>query len=666
MSMTNDDLALIATTIRTLSMDAIQRANSGHPGIALGCADIAAVLWGKFLVHNPEDPGWANRDRFVLSAGHGSMLLYSLLHLFGYGITIEDIKNFRQLESRTPGHPEHRVTRGVETTTGPLGQGFANGIGMAMARDLLAREFNGGKEPVIGHKIYAIVSDGDLMEGISSEAASLAGHLELGNLVYIYDSNDITIEGSTDLAFSEDVAMRFQAFGWHVQRVDGHDFGEIEKALRNAGEERSGPSLIIARTTIARGSATMEGCREAHGAPLGEKEVFATKESLGCCGDDSFCVPEGAYRACAARIDEMKKRHGAWKGLFAREITGEKKALWDRYFTAPDIESLRKKLPAFDPEKAVATRAAGGKILEAIFGEVPNLVGGSADLSPSNNTFVKGYSETGKGTVGRNIHFGIREHAMGSIQNGIAYYGGFIPYSATFFTFMDYMRPPVRIAAIGGLQTIYVFTHDSIFVGEDGPTHQPVEHLASARAIPNLDVIRPADAGETAEAWLHALGRTDGPTVLALSRQNLPVLRHAGSSARDLAMGAYVLRDTGDDPDIVILASGSEVSISLEAAESLAADGIRARVVSFPSWEIFDRQPAEYRMSVLGHGIPKAVVEAGIRMGWDRYAGVHALYITRDNFGESAPFKVLAERYGFTGKNVAEKIREFLRKKPKK
>ncbi|MBN1531178.1 MAG: transketolase [Spirochaetes bacterium] len=664
--MTNDDLRLIATTVRTLSLDAIQRANSGHPGMALGCADIAAVLWGKFLVHNPEDNRWANRDRFVLSAGHGSMLLYSLLHLFGYGITLEDIKKFRQLESRTPGHPEHRVTRGVETTTGPLGQGFANGIGMAIARDLFAREFNGGSEPVIDHRVYAIVSDGDIMEGISSEAASLAGHLGLGHLVYIYDSNGITIEGSTDLTFSEDVAKKFEAFHWHVQRIDGHDFDEIERALEAAERETARPSLIIARTTIARGSASMEGRCESHGAPLGEKEVFATKENLGCCGDDAFCVPDRAYQACAARTAEMKDRYDRWQARFVREITGDKKALWDRYFTAPAIDALRQKLPVFDPQKPIATRAASGKILEALFREMPNLVGGSADLGPSNNTLVKGYDETGRGTVGRNIHFGIREHAMGSIQNGIAYYGGFIPYSATFFTFMDYMRPAVRIAAIGGLQAVYVFTHDSVFVGEDGPTHQPVEHLAAARAIPNLDVVRPADAEETREAWLHALGRTEGPTLLALSRQNLPVLRSNGSSPRDLARGAYVLRGTDGDPDVVILASGSEVSISLEAAEILATEGIAARVVSFPSWEIFDRQPAEYRMAVLGHGIPKAVVEAGIRMGWDRYAGVHALYITRDDFGESAPYKVLAERYGFTGQGVAERIRGFVKKKTRK
>ncbi len=656
MKITNDDLQLVATTIRTLAMDAVQKANSGHPGMPMGCADIAAVLWLKHLVHDASDPEWANRDRFVLSPGHGSMLLYSLLHFAGYGLGIEDLMKFRQIGSMTPGHPEHRVTRGVETTTGPLGQGFANGVGMALARDLLAGEFNSDAARVIDHHIYVLCSDGDLMEGLSSESASLAGHMGLGRLIYIYDSNGISIEGSTDLTFSEDIRMRFQACKWDVQEIDGHNYGQIDAAIERAKKVDDRPSLIIARTTIARGSSTMEGNEESHGAPLGDQEVKASKIKIGCDGDACFCVPDRVYQLFRARAEENTMCRSEWNGAFAGAVSGEKKKLWDRYFTAPDIAALRKALPAYKEGESVATRVAGGKILEALFRELPNLVGGSADLGPSNKSFVKGYTETGKGKVGRNIHFGIREHAMGSIQNGIAYYGGFIPYSATFLAFMDYMRPAVRIAALGGLQTVYIFTHDSIFVGEDGPTHQPVEHIASARCIPDLCVIRPADAEETREAWLAALSRTGGPTLLSLTRQNLPVLKRVNCDAGELFRGAYVIREAAGTPDIVILASGSEVSISVEAAEALEGKGVKARVVSFPSWELFDRQPDEYRAKVLLHGTPKAVVEAGIRQGWERYAGNHALFITMETFGTSAPQKVLAKEFGFTSENVIARV----------
>ena len=469
MAITNDDLKLIATSIRTLSMDAVQKANSGHPGMPMGCADIAAVLWAKILKHDPADPAWANRDRFVLSAGHGSMLLYSALHMSGYDLTLDDIRNFRQLRSKTPGHPEHTATRGVETTTGPLGQGFANGIGMAVARDILAAEFNGPDGAVIDHYIYALVSDGDIMEGVSSEAASLAGHWGIGKLIYIYDSNDISIEGPTSLAFSEDVAKRFAAYGWHVQNIDGHDYAQIEKAIKKAQKNLDRPSIIIAKTRIAKGSPKLEGSEESHGAPLGVDEVAASKKNIGCSPDESFCVPQRVYDIFGERKKKMKRAHNAWKKQFKASLSGEKLARWNSFFSIPDINALRTKLPAFDPAKAVATRSASGKVLEALFREMPNLIGGSADLGPSNKSFVKGFSESGKGAIGRNIHFGIREHAMGSIQNGMAYYGGIVPYTATFLAFLDYMRPPVRLAALGGLRTIYVFTHDSFFVGEDGP-----------------------------------------------------------------------------------------------------------------------------------------------------------------------------------------------------
>ncbi len=658
-----DVLTLTAATVRALSIDAVQKAKSGHPGMPMGCAELASLLWTKVLVHDPSDPSWINRDRFVLSAGHGSMLLYSMLHLSGYGITLDEIRNFRQLGSRTPGHPEHTKTPGVETTTGPLGQGFANGIGMALARDLLAAQFNTPDSEIIDHCVYAIVSDGDIMEGISSEAASLAGHWGLGRLIYIYDSNDITIEGSADLAFSEDVARRFSAYGWHVQTIDGHDFAAIEKALKKAKKNLDRPSLIIAKTRIAKGSPGKEGSEESHGAPLGEEEVAATKENIGFSPEERFHVPSRVYELFEARRKKLTRARRAWKRKFKAVIQDDDLARWNDFFSAPDIAALREKLPAFDAGTAMATRTASGRVLDALFRHVPGIVGGSADLGPSNKSFVKGYPATGRGTVGRNIHFGIREHAMGGIQNGIAHYGGFIPYSASFLAFLDYMRPPVRLAALGGLRTIYIFSHDSIFVGEDGPTHQPVEHMATARAIPNLRVIRPADAEETREAWLSALSRDSGPTMLALTRQDLPVLSRGGDRGAELLhLGAYVIHEPDGTPDIVILATGSEVHISIEAARELATRDVRARVVSFPSWELFEEQPAEYRMEVLAHGTPKCVVEAGIRMGWERYAGPHALYLTIEEFGVSAPAKVLGERFGFTKDAVVGRVAEFLKK----
>lgn len=657
MPITADELKLVARTVRTLSMDIVQKANSGHPGMPLGCADIASVLWTKIMNYNSDDLSWVNRDRFILSAGHGSALLYSMLHLSGSGMTIDDLKNFRQMGSLTPGHPEFGHTPGVETTTGPLGQGFANGVGMAIAEKLLAEEFG----DVIDHYIYSIGGDGCMMEGVTSEASSLAGHMKLGNLIYIYDSNRITIEGSTDLAFTENVKMRYESYGWHVQEIDGHNFSEIESSILEAQRVKDKPSLIIANTIIAKGSACMEGSEESHGAPFGDKEIKASKEKLGCSGDAHFDVPDDVYAIFKKVKDEKKKIYDSWQAKFSSSIKGELKDKWNTFFSKPDIEKLRKSLPVFETGSKIATRAAGGKVLEVLYKELPNFIGGSADLAPSNKTMVKNISESGAGKVGRILHYGVRENAMGSIQNGIAYYGGFINFSATFFVFMDYMRPAVRLAALSGLQSIYVFTHDSIFVGEDGPTHQPVEHLAVSRAIPNLNVIRPCDAEETVEAWVSALERQDGPTMIALSRQNLPVIERTDkSSAKNLAKGGYTIYDC-DSPDLVILSTGSEIQLSIEAAKRLQSEkGIKARVVSLPCWELFDKQSESYKKEILGTGSKRVVIEAGIRMGWEKYAGENALFITIDEFGRSAPESDLAEHFGFTPEKVCERILKYM------
>ncbi len=657
MPVTSDELNLVARTVRTLSMDMVQKANSGHPGMPLGCADIASVLWTKIMNYNSDDTSWANRDRFILSAGHGSALLYSMLHLSGYGLTIDDLTKFRQMGSLTPGHPEFRHTPGVETTTGPLGQGFANGVGMAIAEKLLAEEFG----DVIDHYIYSIAGDGCMMEGVSSEAASLAGHMKLGQLIYIYDSNRITIEGSTDIAFTENVRKRFESYNWHVQEIDGHSFNEIEASILEAQSVKDMPSLIIAKTIIAKGSACMEGSEESHGAPFGDKEIKASKEKLGCSGDACFDVPGEVYAVFKKVKDEKKKIYDSWMTKFNSKIKDELKDKWNSYYSSPDIDKLRNALPVFETGSKIATRAAGGKVLEVLYKELPNFIGGSADLAPSNKTMVKNISESGNGIVGRILHYGVRENAMGSIQNGIAYYGGFINFSATFFVFMDYMRPAVRLAALSGLQSIYVFTHDSIFVGEDGPTHQPVEHLAVSRAIPNLNVIRPCDADETVEAWISAIEREDGPTLIALSRQNLPVIDRTGRApAKDLAKGGYIIHDY-DTSDLVIISTGSEVSLSIEAAKKLFSEkGIKARVVSLPCWELFDKQNDSYKKEILGTGSKKVVIEAGIKMGWEKYAGDNGLFITIDEFGRSAPESDLADYFGFTLSKVFEKIVKYM------
>jgi len=658
-----EDLAQIANTIRTLSIDAIQKANSGHPGMPMGCADIAAVLWCKILNYNPEKPNWINRDRFVLSAGHGSMLLYSILHLCGYNISLDDIKDFRQLNSITPGHPEYGQTPGVEVTSGPLGQGFANAVGMALSSKLLAKEFNTDNESIIDHYVYTLTGDGCIMEGISSEAASIAGHLGLGNLICIYDYNKITIEGCTDLTFSEDIQKRFISYNWHVQEIDGHNLDEVEKSILNAQKENGKPSIIISHTKIAKGSPNKEGSESTHGAPLGDDEIKETKINIGCDAEAKFHVPDKVYDIFKDKKNELLNKYEKWDAKFKQIITGDIKTKWDRFFSKPEIESLRKKLPVFKADDKIATRGASGKVLEAIFNELPNIIGGSADLGPSNKSFVKGFDETGKNQLGRNIHFGVREHAMGAIQNGISYYGGFIPYSATFFAFIDYMRPAVRLAALAKLNTIYIFSHDSIFVGEDGPTHQAIEHLASARAIPDLTVIRPADGEETREAWLNAIN-SNSPTALILTRQNIPIIeRNSDSHVKNLHRGAYIIWDPGQNPDILLLASGSEVHISIDAAKELKEKGINARVISFPSWELFEKQPADYKKKILPDAPDKKIViEAGIKMGWERYAGQKALYITMDKFGSSAPASVLAKKYGFSKENIVSKSQELVKK----
>ncbi len=658
---------LCINTIRTLAMDGVQKARSGHPGMPMGAADMAYVLWTRFLKHNPADPGWPDRDRFVLSAGHGSMLLYSLLHLTGYDLPLEELMNFRQWGSRTPGHPEHGLTPGVEMTTGPLGQGFATGVGMAIAERFLAATFNRPGYPIFDHYTYAIVSDGDLMEGISHEAASLAGHLGLGKLIYLYDDNDISIEGSTDLTFTEDVAARFRAYGWHVQAVDGYDLQGIEGAIRAAQAEKERPSLIICRTHIAYGSPNKQDDASAHGAPLGEEEVRLTKEALGWPADARFLIPPEALAVFRQALERGKDAQARWQAMFdryAREYPQEA-ALLRRLWAGELPEGWEKALPTFSPaDGSLATRVASGKVLNSIASALPTLIGGSADLAPSNVTLLAGYDDFQRQTpAGRNLRFGVREHGMGAILNGLALHGGIFPYGGTFLVFSDYMRPSVRLAAMMHLPVVYVWSHDSVWIGEDGPTHQPVEHLAALRAIPNLVLIRPCDANETAVAWKVALNRRDGPTGLLLTRQSVPTLdRSDKGSAENLARGAYVLREApGGSPMVILIASGSEVHLALEAQEALAARGIRARVVSMPSWELFDAQPQAYRDEVLPPSTPaRLAIEAGVAQGWERYVGPAGDVMSIERLGASAPTKVLMEKFGFTPQAVVERALRLL------
>ncbi len=658
---------LCINTIRTLSLDAIQKAESGHPGLPLGMAPAAYVLWTKFLWHNPKSPKWFNRDRFVLSGGHGSMLVYSLLHLAGYeSVSMDEIKHFRQYGSATPGHPENHVTLGVEVTTGPLGQGFANGVGMAIASAHLAATFNREDFPLVDNYIYAICSDGDLMEGISYESASIAGHLGLGNIIYLYDDNNITIEGSTDLAFTEDVTKRFEACNWHVLTVeDGNDLQAIEAAISEAQEIDDKPSLIRVKTIIGFGM-PKQGTSKAHSDAPGEEAVRETKRNLGWDEDAHFFVPDEVYahfRTSAENGAELEKDWNDLVNSYSEKYADEAKVF--KQIIADELpEDWEASLPSFEGAEAKATRAYSGEVINAIADKLPSLIGGSADLAPSNNTSIKASVSLEVGSYeGRVIHWGIREHAMGSTMNGMALHGGLIPYGGTFMTFSDYMRPAIRLAALSQAQVIYVFTHDSIGLGEDGPTHQSVEHLAALRAIPNLAVIRPCDAHETREAWRIALKRRHSPTALAFSRQKVALIdRTKFATADGTLKGAYVLAEaSNNEPKIILIATGSEVGLAMEAREKLEAEGIATRVVSMPCWELFDDQDAAYRESVLPKSVKaRLAIEAGVSMGWSKYVGDAGDTLTVDKFGASAPGEVVFKEYGFTVENVVEKAKKLI------
>ena len=665
-----DDLDRLAIdTVRFLAVDMVEKADSGHPGAPLGQAAMTYWLWSRHLRFDPAAPHWPNRDRFVLSCGHASALLYALLHLAGYPLSMAELERFRQLGSKTPGHPEHDLDLGIETTTGPLGQGLSNAVGMAMAQRILAQRFNRDGFPLFDHRVWVNASDGDMMEGVASEASSLAGHQALGTLNVLYDSNHISIEGPTPLAFSEDVGQRFAAYGWHVQHVDdGNDLAALEAAIGAAEAEDGRPSLIVVRTVIGFGSPGKAGSADAHGSPLGADEVKATKQNLGWPLEPTFRVPDGVRErfqaatapAAAARRDweaMLERYRAAHPDLAAdldRRLAGELPGGWDDG------------LPRFaESDGPLATRSASGKALNALAARLPELIGGSADLAPSNNTMIQGEADFEAATpAGRNLHFGVREHAMGAVMNGMALSGLLIPYGGTFLIFSDYMKPPIRLAALMELPAVYVFTHDSVFLGEDGPTHQPIAQLASLRAVPNLVVLRPADANETVAAWRIAVGRRNGPTALSLTRQKLPVLPGtAAKAAAGVERGAYVLADAPGDaqPDLLLLATGSEVWVMLEAHHKLAADGITSRVVSMPSWELFAAQPEAYQREVLPPVVTRRLaLEAGASLGWHRWVGpegkVHAL----DHFGTSAPWKDVAQAFGFTGDRVVEMALEML------
>lgn len=658
------DLAI--NTIRFLSADGVQKANSGHPGLPMGAAAIAYTIWARHLKHNPKNPRWFNRDRFILSGGHGSMLLYALLYLTGYDVSLEDLKDFRQWDSITPGHPEYGLTPGVEITTGPLGQGLASGVGFAIAEAHLAARFNRKGHDLVDHYIYGIVTDGDLMEGVASEAASLAGHLKLGRLIYVYDDNKISIDGSTDLAFTEDRMVRFEAYGWHTHTVkDGNDVEALDKAIQAAKKDPR-PSIIAAKTVIGFGLPTRAGTEKAHGEPPGEDELRGAKEKFGWPVEPDFYVPEEALEFFRQAVDEGAQAEAEWQKAvdayaraepelgadFKRILAGELPKDWD------------KDIPEFPAdEKGMASRAASGKVLNAIAKSLPDLMGGSADLAPSNKTWIADEAAFQSDTPeGRNLHFGVREHAMGSIVNGMATYPGLIPYGGTFLVFSDYMRGAVRLSALSEYPAIWVFTHDSIGVGEDGPTHQPIEHVAALRAIPNLVVLRPADANETAEAWRIAIQQRHAPTTLVLTRQNLPTIdRKEYAPAQGVAKGAYVLADLGKGtPEMILMASGSEVNLVLQAGEQLAEEGKNVRVVSFPSWELFESQDQSYKNSVLLPDVKaRLAVEAGITQGWQKYVGSTGIVLGIDKFGASAPGGTVFEKYGFTVDRVVALAKEL-------
>ena len=654
-------------TVRVLSADAVQKANSGHPGMPMGAAPMGHVLWSEAMNYNPQNPDWANRDRFILSAGHGCMFQYSFLFLTGYKITMEDIKAFRQLHSKTPGHPEYGLLDGVEVTTGPLGQGFANGVGFAIAQKFLAARYNKPGFEIFNYHIYAICSDGDLNEGVSAEAASMAGHLKLGNLIYLYDDNHISIEGDTKIAFTEDVAKRFEAYDWHVQVVaDGNDVQAIADAIKKAKEETQRPSIIKIRTHIAFGSPNKVDTAGAHGSPLGEPELRLVKQNLGFDPEKSFVVPDEVlnfYRACGKKGAEKEK---SWNELYQgyKKIHPELAKEYELLSSGQLPEGWKEKLPAFKPEDGkVATRQASGKVLNAIADSLPTLIGGAADLAPSTETWLKKYEAFSSGNYsGRNFHFGIREHGMGSVLNGMALTKGIIPYGATFLIFSEYMRPPIRLAAIMKIRPIFVYTHDSIGLGEDGTTHQPVEQLISLRSIPNITVIRPADANETAHAWRVALEHKTGPVLIVLTRQGLPVIDQTKyGNASQLEKGAYIVSDSAEMPKLILIATGSEVSLIMEAQAKLKEHGIPARVVSMPSWELFEKQDNAYKEKVLPAGIRKRLaVETASPLGWHKYVTDEGAIIGMTTFGESGPIADLMKFFGFTVDNVVNKAKELL------
>jgi transketolase len=654
-------------TIRFLSADAVQKANSGHPGLPMGGAAMAYTLWMRHLRFNPTNPKWPDRDRFLLSGGHGSMLLYSLLHLSGYDLPLEELKNFRQFGSRTPGHPESFMTPGVEVTTGPLGQGFANGVGMAIAEAHLAAVFNRPDHPIVNHYTYSIVTDGDLMEGVASEAASLAGHLGLGKLIYLYDDNRITIDGPTDLAFTEDQGRRFEAYNWHVQVVeDGNDVEAVDRAIQ-AAKEDTRPSLIVCRTIIGYGLPTKENTAGAHGEPPGQEELDGAKRRLGWPLEPTFYIPEDVLAHFRQAVERGQSCEDEWRSKLVRYQNEypDLAAEFERRMAFELPAGWEQTLPVFPADdKGLATRASSGKVINALAKSLPELFGGSADLTPSTKTYIEASPDFQAGQYhGRNMHFGVREHAMGSAVNGLSMHGGVIPFGATFLVFSDYMRPAIRLSALSHTPSVWVFTHDSIGLGEDGPTHQPVEHFTALRVIPNLIVIRPGDANEVTEAWKVAVTNTGGPTALLLSRQNVPTLdRQIYAPADGLHQGAYVLADLGDDePDLILMASGSEVGLIIKAGERLAAEGVNVRLVSFPSWELFKRQDAEYRKSVLPrHITTRLAVEAGVSIGWERWVGEHGRVLSLEHFGVSAPGKVAMEKLGFTVGNVIEHAQRML------
>ncbi|MGS0748967.1 transketolase [Halpernia sp. GG3] len=656
-------------TVRILSADAVQKANSGHPGTPMALSPLGHVLWAEAMNYNPKNPQWANRDRFVLSCGHACMLQYSYLHLTGYGISLEDIKNFRQLHSITAGHPEYGLAPGIEVTTGPLGQGFANGVGMAIAQQYMAKRYNQPDFDIFDYKIYAICSDGDLMEGVSAEAASLAGHLGLGNMIYFYDSNHITIEGNTDIAFDENVSKRFKAYGWHVQDLsDINDLKSLRKAIKKAKNETNRPSLIKVRSIIGYGSPHKENSAAAHGSPLGVEEVRLVKENFGFDPDKDFFIPEEVadfYKKAGEVSAENEKE---WNDLY-KNYKKRHPALAKEYelITSGKLpEGWKEIVPVFEPGEGIATRKASGKTLNAIAGFLPNLIGGSADLSPSTDTILNDYqSFSSEHRDGRNFHFGIREHAMGAVLNGMALSNYLIPYGATFLIFSDYMRPPIRLAAIMKIRQIMVFTHDSIALGEDGTTHQPIEQLIGLRSVPNMTVIRPADANETAQAWRVAIEHIDGPVAIALTRQEIPIIdQKKYANAKNLEKGAYILSDSDGEPDVILIATGSEVHLILEAQKELKKNKINSRVVSMPCWNLFDKQSAAYREKVFPKNIRKRLaVEAGSSIGWMKYTTDDGDVIGIDKFGESAPGDEVMKEYGFTVENVVKRAKALISKK---